>query len=380
MYAWDFFDDALVTVGGLNGTPSPNGGLLFTVNTPPSFLTFNGVLGMDISGATSTMYVTHDDAATGTAMGLYTRDVTSGAEAFVGAYPAGMFIGDVSVFIQAGPPQGTFANSTAICTTLGAAAAPYPSNIIVAGGPLQIDAIRVTLFGVYHVFPDNMDFLLVGPNGAKYLMMADAGGSLPLNEPGVNLIFSDAAGQVLPDSAPLTAGTFEPTNWEPGQASFPAPAPAAPYNEPGSTVGGTGTQTFAGNFPMFSNSNGTWSLYMRDDAGLVEVPSAITGCVNGGWSIQFIPSTAAGLSVSGRVATAGGQGIRNASVVITGNSLAEPIVTQTGSFGYYTFDGLRAGETYVLTVNSRRYTFSAPSRVISLVDNVVDANFIADPQ
>ena len=62
---------------------------------------------MDISGATSTMYVTHDDAATGTAMGLYTRNVTSGAEAFVGAYPAGMFIGDVSVFIQGGTPTPT---------------------------------------------------------------------------------------------------------------------------------------------------------------------------------------------------------------------------------------------------------------------------------
>ena len=66
--------------------------------------------------------------------------------------------------------------------------------------------------------------------------------------------------------------------------------------------------------------------------------------------------------------------------MITGNSLVQPIIATTGSFGYYTFDGLRAGETYVITVNSKRYTFSMPSRVISLVDNVVDADFIADPQ
>ena len=119
---------------------------------------------------------------------------------------------------------------------------------------------------------------------------------------------------------------------------------------------------------------------MRDDAGLLEAPTAITGCVNGGWQLQFLPTTAANLGISGRVATANGQGIRNATVVVTGNSLAEPLVTQTGSFGYYTFDGLRAGETYVVTVNSRRYTFSVPSRVISLIDNVVDADFIANPQ
>ena len=126
---------------------------------------------------------------------------------------------------------------------------------------------------------------------------------------------------------------------------------------------------------------------MRDDAGLFtrqipagDQPNAITGCVGGGWQIQFIPTTAANASISGRVTTADGNGIRNATATITGNSLTTPIVTTTGSFGYYTFDGLRSGETYVVTVNSTRYTFSAPSRVISLVDNVVDADFVANPQ
>jgi hypothetical protein len=224
-----------------------------------------------------------------------------------------------------------------------------------------------------------MDFLLVGPNGAKFILMADAGGAVPLATPGVTLTFSDSAGAVVPDSGPLTTGTFEPTSWEPGQTSFPAPAPPTPYNEPGSTVGGSGTQTLTGNFRL-SNANGTWSLYMRDDGGLSNIPAAITGCVNGGWQIQFVPTTAAGLAISGRVTTADGNGIRNAKVVITGNSLAQPIIATTGSFGYYMFDGLEAGETYVLTVNSRRYTFSMPSRVLSLVDNVVDADFVADPQ
>jgi hypothetical protein len=273
----------------------------------------------------------------------------------------------------------TFANSAAICTTLGSGADLYPSNITVAGGPPQVDNIRVTLFNVVHQAPDNMDFLLVGPNGAKFILMADAGGVLPMSTPGVTLTFADSAGQVLPDSAPLTTGTFEPTSWEPGQMSFPAPAPPAPYNEPGSAVGGTGTQTLGGNF-RFANANGVWSLYMRDDNGTLSAPEAITGCVNGGWQIQFIPTTAASLGISGRVTTANGNGIRNATVVITGSSLPAPIVATTGSFGYYSFDGLKSGETYVITVNSRRYTFSMPSRVISLVDNIVDADFIADPQ
>lgn len=271
-----------------------------------------------------------------------------------------------------------FRNAANICTTLGQPASPYPSTITVSGGPVQIGTLRVTLYDVAHTNPDHMDFLLVGPTGRQMIIQSDAGGNLNLVTP-VTITFSDAAGQVLPDSAPLSTGTFEPTSWEAGQASFPAPAPPAPYNEPGSTVGGTGTQTLGGNF-RFTNANGVWSLYMRDDAGLFVAPEAITGCVNGGWGLEFLTSTAASASISGRVLTADGAGIRNARVVVTGNSLSEPLVTATGSFGYFTFDGLRTGETYVVTVNSQRYTFSAPSRVISLVDNVTDADFIADPQ
>ena len=77
--------------------------------------------------------------------------------------------------------------------------------------------------------------------------------------------------------------------------------------------------------------------------------------------------------------TAEGRGIANARVVVTGNSLAQPIVTITRRGGAYSFDDLQAGETYVITVGSRRFTFQSPSRVISLVDNVTDADFTADP-
>lgn len=78
--------------------------------------------------------------------------------------------------------------------------------------------------------------------------------------------------------------------------------------------------------------------------------------------------------------TADGRPIRNAVVSITGNALAEPITFQTGTFGYYMFDGLRTGETYVITVNSRRFFFQVPSRVIHLTDNLADVDFIAGPE
>ncbi|MBK8464478.1 MAG: hypothetical protein IPL32_01480 [Chloracidobacterium sp.] len=340
------------TVVGANGTSSP---LTFADYTDPNQIFHTGFTWNE---GDPPAFTTNGSVTVGAA-GSPTNTAT--------ATPTGTPVGQV------------FANSAAMCTTLGTQADLYPSTITVTGGPTQIQTVRVTLFGVQHQFPDNMDFLLVGPAGQKFVLMADAGGALPQASPGVNLTFDDAAGQVLPDSGPLTTGSFEPTTWEPGQGVFPAPAPPAPYNEPGSTVGGIGTQTLFGNFGN-TNSNGTWSLYMRDDAGLLSRVNAITGCVNGGWQLQFIQATAASASISGRVATADGAGIRNAKIVVSGGSLEQPLVVTTGSFGYYSVEGLITGQTYIVTVISNRYSFSNPTQVVSLVDNIVDANFTADPQ
>ncbi len=268
----------------------------------------------------------------------------------------------------------SFRNPTNIAIIGGATGDPYPSTITVFGGPNIIGSMRVTLYDLSISIPDTAAYLLVNPGGRQFILMANAGG---LNPGGpATLTFTDTAGQVVPDSGPLTTGDFEPTSWGP-VGPFPAPAPQGPYNFPGSTVGGSGTQTLGGNF-IGSNSNGVWRLFITD-AG-TQIAGGPIGNVAGGWGLEFVGSTAAQASISGRVTTAEGNGIRNAGVVITGNSLAEPRVFTTGSFGYFSFDGLPTGETYVVTVNSQRYTFTTPSRVISLVDNVADADFTADPQ
>jgi hypothetical protein len=265
----------------------------------------------------------------------------------------------------------------AVCTQFGTNGTPYPATITVAGAPASIGTMRVTLFDVVHAAPDNLDVLLVSPTGQKFILMADAGDNLSLTTPGATLTFWDSAGQVLPNSALLTTGAYEPTSWEPNQSNFLAPAPAGPYNEPGSTVGGIATQTLNGVFGG-TNGNGVWSVYVRDDGGLT-TPTGINGCI-GGIGLEFLTATAANGYISGRVTTANGNGIRNATMVLSGNSINGTRVARTSSFGVFTFDGLATGETYVVTVNSQRYTFSVPSRVVSLVDNVVDADFTADPQ
>lgn len=88
---------------------------------------------------------------------------------------------------------------------------------------------------------------------------------------------------------------------------------------------------------------------------------------------------AAGATITGRVTTADGQGIRNAAIVVTGNSLQQPRIVKSASLGYYTIEDLQVGETFVITVNSKRFTFQVPSRVISLTDSVEGIDFVADP-
>ena len=76
--------------------------------------------------------------------------------------------------------------------------------------------------------------------------------------------------------------------------------------------------------------------------------------------------------------TADGRGITNAAVTITGNALASPRTVITGRRGTYMFDDLEPGETYIVTVRSRRFMFGNPSQVISLTDNLANLDFTAD--
>lgn len=277
-----------------------------------------------------------------------------------------------------GTPILRFCNTQPIDMNLNAPAIPYPSVINVAGAPGVTGGVIVTLNSLWHMFPDNIDILLVGPQGQAYVLMADAGGpiGIPENNP-ITLVLRDFQPTSLPNNGPLVSGSFNPTNWETPVLSFAAPAPPAPYVEPGNQpfppIGGTLFGTFG-----LTNPNGNWSLYVRDDGGNPVEPEILVGSM-AGWCLEIIPPTAAGVSISGRVSTAEGAGIRNARIVVSGNSLPENRVVTTGSFGYFSVDGLIAGETYVVTVNSQRYTFQAPSRVYHLVDNITDADFVADP-
>jgi hypothetical protein len=271
-----------------------------------------------------------------------------------------------------------FRNTNPISILQGTGSNPYPSTINVTGATSNTFRIRVTLYDLDHVRPDNIDALLVGPNGAKYVVMGDAGGTIAVTPAApVTLTFADYPNAVLPDAGPLATGIFKPTTCETPVSAFPAPAPGLPYVEPGCTVARANAQTLFGNFGGIA-ANGNWSLFIRDDNGVARpveanAPDIVNGEVKGGWGIELLPSTAAGVEVSGRVITPDGRGLRNATVVIT-DSQGNRRTATTGSFGYFHFYDVEVGSTLVMGVTSNRYRFN--SRVVQVFDTLSDVDFI----
>lgn len=88
-------------------------------------------------------------------------------------------------------------------------------------------------------------------------------------------------------------------------------------------------------------------------------------------------TTAAPAEIAGRV-TVGFRGVQKAVVMLSGGDLAEPVSVMTDAMGRYKFEGLSVGETYVVQLVTRRYRFANTTIVVSLEDNVMNADFRAE--
>jgi (2Fe-2S) ferredoxin/subtilisin-like proprotein convertase family protein len=166
----------------------------------------------------------------------------------------------------------TAANTNPITIGTAGTANPYPSNIQVSGLTGLITGVTVNLENFSHTSPDDVDILLVAPNGRRIVLMSDVGGGAAASN--LSITLTDAAGTSLPDNAALVSGIFKPTNFE-DPDTFPSPAPQG-------AVSGTTLGAFYG-----SNPNGTWSLYVVDDNG------DNAGTIAGGWNLDIQSSTSA---------------------------------------------------------------------------------------
>jgi subtilisin-like proprotein convertase family protein len=178
---------------------------------------------------------------------------------------------------------------------------PNPSTLTVAGAANRITDVNVLLTGVTHTSPSDIDLLLVGPGGQQATVMSDVGSDADIS--GVNLVLDDEAATPVP--TPVGPGTFQPTNAG-GADSFPVSAPPA--------TGASTLTAFDG-----TNPNGTWKLYVADDA------SGDTGALNGGWALQITSVDTIAPAVSSTTPTAGVRGVsRTANLKATFNEKVRP--------------------------------------------------------
>ncbi|MBA2333780.1 MAG: carboxypeptidase regulatory-like domain-containing protein, partial [Blastocatellia bacterium] len=97
------------------------------------------------------------------------------------------------------------------------------------------------------------------------------------------------------------------------------------------------------------------------------------------FAVRVQGTTAATVSVSGRVTTAQGRGIRSVVVTMT-DSNGNTRIARTTSFGYYRFEEVAAGETYIFMVTGKRLSFGQNTQVHSIMEDTNNINFVASEQ
>ncbi len=168
----------------------------------------------------------------------------------------------------------SFANTTSISIRDTTTAVPYPSAITVSGLTGTVSSVTIQLNGLSHGSPSDIEMLLVGPAGEKFVFFSDAGGVHSVVN--FNVALADAGASLVPASS-LTTGTFKPTDYGGVSGSFAAPAPTVSGSDLAPPAGSVSfTTQFFGTDP-----NGVWNLYVMDDV------SGSSGTLAGGWTLSI---------------------------------------------------------------------------------------------
>ncbi len=142
--------------------------------------------------------------------------------------------------------------------------------------------------------------------------------------------------------------------------------------------GQTQTHALMANSPAIDKGNS--SGLTTDQRGFTRpvdndsIPNATGGDGADIGAFEVQAPTAASVSVGGRVLTDRGRGLTNDFVVLTDKN-GNTRTARTTAFGYYRFADVAAGETYILSVRSKRYSF-AP-QVVSVTEDLTELNFTA---
>lgn len=129
---------------------------------------------------------------------------------------------------------------------------PFPSSGTMSGVPGTITSVQLTLTGLFHTFPDDLQVVLQSPAGQSVMLLGMCGGGPDAMN--ATITFADGAPAV---GMPLASGTVSPTVCNPvalDSYPLPAPAPALPYEATLASMNGF-------------EPNGQWNLWIFDSLG-----------------------------------------------------------------------------------------------------------------
>ncbi len=177
--------------------------------------------------------------------------------------------------------------------------------------------------------------------------------------PSTTALYTDAVDRTVSAAGPVTI-------------TLPVPVPVGPGNF---YVGIQQTNTTNAQLSYDSESpirSGSFFAGASPPVSWIDIAPGNNFKVNIGLIFQDGP-TAAAVTISGRVITHEGDGIRGARVSLT-DMYGVSRTAVTNAFGYYTFTNVQSGANYLMGASARRYLFG--TRVLNLSDSLGEINFV----
>ncbi len=182
-----------------------------------------------------------------------------------------------------------------------------------------------------------------------------------------------ASGAVLGPGGTIHISIIASINWDSlGHIANQASATSTSY--PGSIMTDSLDQTM----PMEPNAGLNPCVVMGPDKCIDQDPHHGVAIDPTYFEVMLYP-TAAMVSISGRVRLENGIGVPGALLTLTELSTGNVLIARTSPFGYYTFNDLPVGETYVLTVNRKGLTIANNPLNFTLMEELTDLDFMAVP-
>lgn len=162
--------------------------------------------------------------------------------------------------------------------------------------------------------------------------------------------------------------------------NFPDNNPASDTDQIGEIAAGNNQLLVRITFTVVSNApGGATPLTLSNLGASNDLAQSLTPITATNGTVEILGPTAAAATISGRVLTAQGRGITNSIISLTNPATGEVLVARSRAFGYYSFKNAAVGQTYILTITSKRFVFNPNSLVINLTGDLTNTDFIALP-